>query len=600
MPLLKIKELFTLISRRTVKTFRMATTSWLYELARAPADQLSKASVSSSKGSFIPIDTDWIISSLPSVPDFSEEIDLVKNTTLTFLNETYVDIEERFQLKECYSNLEDQVAELSSSVGLSRVPPSTLLQSFVCALFCVGFLVFMGQKIYKCRRHQRLYGNNAFPPFARAGTWKTARNMNSSRLSSFLKGCAEGVNSSVFRLNIPFLKAPMFVAVGDLNAAKEILQDPSTIKSEQVYASIASIAGAPNILTSEGPEWKNSRKAVSPAFMKKYLDRMHQICKEETEEWISDKLKPHVEKSKDFDIGNEFVLLTLSILCHAAFEYKIKPKEGEAVVQELNIVTREYAAAGNSPLRSTIGYFLPSVRRARKARNRMQDFAKKILHAYRKNKAASKSAPEETIISCIARSKKYEDDSRRIADIVMFLFSGVDKTAYSLAWTMIELAKHPEEAAKLKEALNGSDDFRAQEMLKDVLREGMRLRPPVPGIGVRTLGRDFYLEDKSMVIPKGSQVFFPSSVMTRFDVDDAEVFRPSRWREHPDKSFLLFSTGRRNCVGQSLALAEITWVLSRLCAKYDFEVTEDGTEEFCGTMKCVGTRLIATPASKTK
>jgi cytochrome P450 len=198
-----------------------------------------------------------------------------------------------------------------------------------------------------------------------------------------------------------------------------------------------------------------------------------------------------------------------------------------------------------------------------------------------------------TIISCIARNKKYENDERRVADILMFLFAGIDNTAYSLAWTMVELAKHPEEAAKLKDALNGNDDFRAQEMLKDVLREGMRLRPPVPGIGVRTIGRDFYLEEKAMVLPKGSQVFFPSLVLTRFAVEDAEEFRPSRWREHPDKSFLLFSTGRRNCVGQSLALAEITWVLSRLCAKYEFDVTDEGAMEYSGTLKCVGTRLKA-------
>ncbi|KAG7356069.1 cytochrome P450 [Nitzschia inconspicua] len=576
----------------------MATTSWLYELARAPVEHISKAGASGSKGSFLPIDTEWIVSNLPSVPDFSEEIDQLKNTTLTFLNETYVEIEERFHLNDRYSQVEHQVSELSCHVGLSHIPPTVLLQSFLCGVFCLVCLVVVGTKIYRRRRHQRLYGNNAFPPFARAGAWKTARLMNSSKLPWFFKECAESAKSSVFRIRVPFLKAPMFVAVGDLNAAKEILQDPTTLKSEALNASIASVAGGPNIFTSEGPQWKNSRKAVSPAFMKKYLDRMHQICKVETEEWINDKLKPCVEKGKDFDIGKELVLLTLSILCHAAFEYKIKPKEGEAVVQELNIVTRDCALGNSSSLRSNLGFFLPSVRRSEKARKRIQDFAKKMLQAYRKNNSKSDAALEETIIGCIARSTKYEDDSRRIADIVMFLLSGVDNTAYSLAWTLIELAKHPEEAANLKQALNGKDDFRAQEMLKDVLREGMRLCPPVPGIGIRTLGRDFYLEDKSMVIPKGSQVFFPSFILTRFDVEDAEVFRPSRWREHPDKSFLLFSTGRRNCIGQSLALAEITWVLSRLCAKYDFEVTEDGTAEFCGTLKCVGTRLIATPAYK--
>jgi cytochrome P450 len=580
----------------------MATISWLYELARTPVENYSKAGIGRSEASFVPIDTEWIISNLPSVPDFSEEIDQVKNISLNFLNETYVNIEERFQFKEHYSVVKEEVAELSQHVGLSHISPAVLLQCFFLGFLFIVLFFAVGRKIYRRRRHRRLYGKNVFPPFAQAGTWTTARYMNSSRHPWFFKECAEGVKSSVFRMRIPFLKAPMFVAVGDLNTAKEILQDPTTVKLEKLHGSIARIAGGPNIFTSEGPQWKNSRKAVSPAFMKNHLDRMHQICKEETEEWIESRLKSYVEKSKDFDIGRELGVLTLSILCHAAFEYKIKPKEGEAVMQELNIVTREHALESvNNVFRSTLGSFLPSVRRANKASKRVQEFAKKILQSYRKNKTKSKTktAVDETIISCIAKSRKYEDDQRRIADIVMFLFAGVDNTAYSLAWTMIELARNPEEATKLKLALNGNDDFRAQEMLKDVIREGMRLQPPTPGIGIRTLGRDFYLEDKSMVIPKGSQVFFPSLVLTRFDVEDAEAFLPSRWREHPDKSFLLFSTGRRNCVGQSLALAEITWVLSRLCAKYDFEVTHDGTTEYCGTMKCVGTRLLATPVQKT-
>jgi cytochrome P450 len=252
-------------------------------------------------------------------------------------------------------------------------------------------------------------------------------------------------------------------------------------------------------------------------------------------------------------------------------------------------------------MRVRFGILLASTRRARLARTRLQDFGKKILHTYRKKRKVENStavSPNETILSCIVKSKKYEDDTRRIADIVMFLFSGVENTAYSLAWTIFELARNPRVASELNSALNGNNDQSAQEMLKDVLREGMRLRPPVPGIGIRTVGRDFYMKDKSIVIPKDSQIIVPSLVVTRFGVDDPEAFRPSRWRDHPDKSFLLFSTGRRNCIGQSLALAEITWVLSRLCAKFEFDVVDEGSVEYHGTMKCIGTRLRAKPLKK--
>jgi len=569
----------------------MATIGKLYELARKPIK---------------PSRNGWF-DSVPDLPDFSNEYQLVKEATGTFLSQTFDQIEELLpdSLKNNYLFFEAQIGKSLAVIGLGDVRPRIAIKFIILFLiisFCVLSYV---SKMKRRRRHKMLYGNNAFPPYTKAGMVKTiSALMTNSQSPWFYKQCSDEINSSVFRLKLPFVKAPMVVAVGDLVTVKEILQDPLTLKSESHFSSIGSVVGgSPNIISSEGPQWKKSRKAVSPAFLKKHLDRMHHICREETEEWINNKLKRFIDKDKDFDVGKEMMRLTLSILCKAAFDYDIEEKETAAISGELEIVSKEFGFDEmNRPLRVRFGILRSSTRRARLARTRLQDFAQKILHGHRKKKRAENSTavdPNETILSCIVKSKKYEDDSRRIADIVMFLFAGVENTAYSLAWTLFELARNPRVASELNSALSGNDDGRAQEMLKDVLREGMRLRPPVPSIGIRTVGRDFYMEDKSIVIPKGSQIVFPSLVLTRFDVDDAESFLPSRWREHPSKSFLLFSTGRRNCVGQSLALAEITWVLSRLCAKFEFDVINDGTIEYCGTtMKCIGTRLKANMTSK--
>ena len=569
----------------------MAYTAKLYKLARSPIKKKS-----------------WYdsIPSVPSLPDFSDEYELVKNTAGSVCNQAYDQIEKRVpdEVKNYYSDFEDQIKKWLVGIGLGHIPPRLVVKYvsfFLILSFCV---ISYARKIKRRRRHKMLYGNNAFPPYARASMMKTVAAMiTNSQSPWFFKQCSDECKSSVFRLRLPFVDAPMVVAVGDLVTVKEILQDPGTIKSESHFKSIGSVAGGgPNIVTSEGPLWKKSRKAVSPAFMKKHLDRMHHICREETEDWINNKLKRYIDKDKDFDIGKEMMRLTLSILCKVAFDYEMEPNETSAISSELEIVSKEYGFDEmNRPMRVRFGILLASTRRARLARTRLQEFGKKILYTYRKKREVQNSTavpPNETILSCIVKSKKYEDDTRRIADIIMFLFSGVENTAYSLAWTMFELARNPRVASELNSALNGNNDQRAQEMLKDVLREGMRLRPAVPGIGIRTVGRDFYMKDKSIVIPKDSKIIVPSLVVTRFDVDDPEAFRPSRWRDHPDKSFLLFSTGRRNCVGQSLALAEITWVLSRLCAKFEFDVVDEGSVEYCGTMKCIGTRLRAKPLKK--
>jgi hypothetical protein len=209
----------------------MAYTAKLYDLARSPVKKKS-----------------WYdsVPSGPSLPDFSDEYELVKNTACSFLNHAYDQIENRVpdEFKKYYSNFENHIRKWLVGIGLGHIPPRLVVKyvSFFLVLsFCV---ISYARKIKRRRRHKMLYGNNAFPPYARAGMTKTiAAMITNSKSPWFFKQCSDEIQSSVFRLRLPFVKAPMVVAVGDLVTVKEILQDPGTIKSESHFKSIGSVAG---------------------------------------------------------------------------------------------------------------------------------------------------------------------------------------------------------------------------------------------------------------------------------------------------------------------------------------------------------------------
>ncbi|CAJ1913081.1 unnamed protein product [Cylindrotheca closterium] len=461
-------------------------------------------------------------------------------------------------------------------------------------ILCVLLIVAVKRKLEARRkaRHLETYGEVEFPPIAPFSTRKTGRELAGSKLPLFFQECASRVGS-IFQLRVPFWGGPMVVAVGEIDLAKEILKDATTKKAEKMYSSWASLVhGRPNILTSEGKPWKHSRKGISPAFATAHLDRMHKACRDKTEEWIKKRLDPMIRDNEDIDIAHEFLFLTTSIICKSAFEYRIKSREAEQVISDLEVATTEFMHnQAKDPMRaSLLGSFIPSVRRAKQARRKLFQFATKMLLHYRKKPDEMRSQAK-TIIGCIENSSRYASDADRVADLVMILFAGHGTTAHTLSWIFLELARNPKEARRLREALSGKDDTRAQQLLKDVLREGMRLRPVYATVAVRTLGRDWNLKHKNMVLPKGTCVIFPSSLLTRDGVEDAEDFEPMRWKAHPDKTFLSFSSGAHNCAGKGLALAEITWVLSRLCARYQFEVAEEGTPEYCVFWKCKGARL---------
>jgi cytochrome P450 len=500
---------------------------------------------------------------------------------------------DRLHLQPHLQAFENKVHDVSVHVGMEHVPPQVLILSFLGFFFTVMSAYHVVRKIRKKAWHKKRFGENSFPPFAPYGVRDTTLGLSSVKLPWFFKESAERVGP-IFRLNIPSLKdTNMLVAVGDLETAKEILQDPRTVKPETSNIQIRALAGAPNIFTSDGHQWKTSRNGVAPAFDKRYVDRMNRVCKEQTEDWIQRELESFLTHDEPFDLNQQFGLLTIAILCKAAFEYRIKDDEAKMLVEEFDIALRDTGFDNfNTPFLSCLGFVFASVRRVWLARKRVRALASKILSTYR-NTSKHKRSQETTILSCIVNNTKYKDDTHRIADMVMFLYAGYETTSNSLSWTFLELARNPEELKRLRNALNGSDDFFAQTILKDIIRESMRLRPVLPDVGLRMTGRDFYLRDQAIVIPKGSQVIFPTILLTRYEVEDAEEFLPSRWSEHAEKSFLLFSNGRRNCVGQGLALSEIAWVLSRLCAKYDFEVADEGATSFPATRKCEGAKLKA-------
>ena len=563
----------------------MASMSRLYDIARrAPKEAAAAKSKATVAKEFV---GKLILSDIP------ETLSNLQSSVGQTMNDS------QEQAREVISSMNETIQYHYEN----GIPTDVVIAVSAAGLLVAALTAFVLYKLNQRNEHQKRYGKNRFPPKAPGGIRATLRALaNPRELPLFWKRCADQVGpifclpSSFFCTTTSSQTQPMTVIVGSVSIAKEILQDSKTLKLEPAYDSIAKIAGggppANNIMTSEGPLWKLSRKAISPAFLSNHLDRMHQVCEEHTQKWVEKELVELVASGNSFDIGQEMIKLTLAILCEAAFEYRMKEKEAKFLLKEFDIAIEAY---GNNDFDSAKSFWQAlfagrgrrTNARADKACERVQAVAMKIIKSFKKIKP---SGQRQTIINLIVKSSKYDNDEHRAADIIMFLFAGLHTTAYSLAWTIIELAKHPSESKLLRDALNGEDDKLAHVMLKDVLREGMRLHPVTPTVGVRVTGKDHFLPGK-MVIPKGSHVVFPSLILSRHGVQDAELFKPQRYRDDNELSFLLFSSGRRHCVGQSLALAEITFVLSRLCAEFTFKVVKQGTEEHGPFTRCVGTKL---------
>jgi len=333
---------------------------------------------------------------------------------------------------------------------------------------------------------------------------------------------------------------------------------------------------------------------------------------------------PYVDEQKPMDITSEMLKLTLSVIVEAAFEYKITETQAEFFLEELHLALLE-AAYSMIPHRKYIAWMLSSSRRADLASKRIMAFCKTIMESYKNLESPLKG----TVMDCIMNNPSYENEDEKLADMFVMLVGGHDTTAYTISWTLLELAKHPNHQASLRSKLkdvtsssssssssSGSNHHHPHdtEELHHIIKESMRLHPVAAWGTCRTIASDLIIprrrgdnhkascsSDDYVMIPKGSIVNCSIMPLSRNETyfQHPHSFIPSRWinpTKQMKESFMPFLIGKRNCIGQSLANSTLRTVISKLCMDYNFTVSEEGTARCFFTLAPKGMKLLVTKA----
>ncbi|KAJ2934733.1 hypothetical protein H1R20_g2374, partial [Candolleomyces eurysporus] len=175
-----------------------------------------------------------------------------------------------------------------------------------------------------------------------------------------------------------------------------------------------------------------------------------------------------------------------------------------------------------------------------------------------------------------------------LAQMNTLFFAGYETTSTSLTWALIELSRHPEVQAKLREELNqlGGDPTWEQitlglPYLDAVTQEVLRMHTPVDNLIRETQQDDVIPLSKpihtstgelvsEIVLAKGQGIHIPLVLINNSEEiwgPDVKEFKPERWLD-PDTTLkgdakaiqghhhiMSFSDGPRFCLGRHFALA---------------------------------------------
>ncbi len=185
------------------------------------------------------------------------------------------------------------------------------------------------------------------------------------------------------------------------------------------------------------------------------------------------------------------------------------------------------------------------------------------------------------VLSLLTQARDEESigmsDTELVGQATILFGASYETTASTLTWTLFLLSQHPhimlELLDELDRVLRGrapeSGELRNCQMLDRIIKESMRILPPVPyTIRAATAATEI----GGYRIPKGSRVIC-SHFLTHHQPElypEPEKFRPDRWLtiEPSQYEYMPFSAGPRMCIGTNFAMQALKISLSMILQRF--------------------------------
>ncbi|XP_074599602.1 cytochrome P450 4C1-like [Brevipalpus obovatus] len=372
------------------------------------------------------------------------------------------------------------------------------------------------------------------------------------------------------------------------------------------------------LLTSTGEKWKERRKLITPAFHFKILEDFVPSIVSHTSQLLDEWAKKDVQI---IDVHKAMPKLTLDILFETAMGLSSdemvdeRLKYVEAIKDATSLSSKRFHSV--SAIISAVYYRTRAGKEYLRALDIIHGFTSRVIkqriatiqsknehenlssreesdekinsaqdNVYFRGKKRKQAFMDTLIDEFLTKSRRGSrlklEDIREEVDT--FMFAGHDTTATALTYTVFLLGCFPNVQEKLYEELlsNGVFDRETQKVdnqklnslpyFEACLKESLRLFPPVPIIQ-KAAPKDLKICGQS--IPEGLSLslhlYFlhkDPEIFPDPEKFDPERFMDSRSQNIPPFSYVPFSAGPRNCVGQKFALLEMKIFLSLLLMRF--------------------------------
>nr|GME13210.1 cytochrome P450 71A3-like [Ipomoea batatas] len=388
-----------------------------------------------------------------------------------------------------------------------------------------------------------------------------------------------------------FGSVPVLVASSP-DAAREIMKDHDLAFSDRPANTMASrllygykdVAFAPY-----GEYWRQVRSICVLHLLSNTRVQSFRNVREEETRLMVEKIRQLSSSGSLINLSDVFIELTNDIVCRVALGRKYS-KEGnfKMLLGEFLELLGTFNVGDYIPWLAWVNRINGLDRRVEKNAKELDEFIDGVVEEHiGLKKEEGDGLDFVNILLQIQREDKIGFPIHRdsVKALVLDMFSAGTHTVYTLLeWTMAELIKNPNVMKKLSSevrTLKTCDDLETIQYLKAVIKETLRLHPPIPLLVPRKAIQDVNVMD--FHVETGTQVIVNSWAIGRDPIvwENPEEFKPERFLnsnvDYKGMHFELipFGAGRRGCPGVTFTANLVELALVTLVREFDFTSIEE-------------------------
>lgn len=372
------------------------------------------------------------------------------------------------------------------------------------------------------------------------------------------------------------------VVVADPALVRELLvsNHDALVRWERGMRVFSQVHGR-SVLVSEGKAWRDKRHALQPAFSPRSTDRFVPTIAEAAGQAM--RAWPRGEQAR-FSIERALTTLAMDVIARMLFS---RPIGDDATVAAQAVHTIGMAADSEFYWPASWPDAMPWKRRKREAKAMLRTLIDDHLRA--RCAVPPPERPDDLLTRLL---QLHHDDPvtwplQAVRDECMTAFlAGHETVAATLTWWSWCLAANPDAqrvaADEVRQQLQGrtptAQDLAAMPVLTRTLQETMRLYPAAPVLFSRRATRPVVLGPWQF--PAGTMFMVPVQLMHHDPRWFAQpsAFCPDRFApgapEVPRGAYMPLGAGPRVCLGQHLAMTEMTVVAAMLLQRHVLSMCE--------------------------